>query len=239
MTITEEVSRMLENGNTDDVITYARKNYEQLECEMKGVKYEEPQKGNISMCEDCNIEMIVEYKEAILACPNCGLCEDYPIYETSYAHPMKKRKRCIYKRDDNFKVILDQFLCRGKQNVSNNVINILKEKVHNYTIPLTIPILECLLKEHRLMKYKKSIYYIFFKLTNQPVPYITPKEYDKIHRLFKIANDIYEQNHKPIDRKSFLNYPFVLKKIFIILWKADYANYIQPLKTHSKQKELE
>ena len=47
------------------------------------------------------------------------------------------------------------------------------------------------------------------------------------------------KNHKPIDRKSFLNYPFVLKKIFIILWKADYANYIQPLKTHSKQKELE
>ena len=39
-------------------------------------------------------------------------------------------------------------------------------------------------------------------------------------------------NHKPIDRKSFLNYPFVLKKIFIILWKAGYANYIQPLKTH-------
>ena len=87
------------------------------------------------------------------------------------------------------------------------------------------------------MKYKKSIYYIFFKLTNQPVPYVTSQEYDKIHRLFKIANDIYEQNHKPIDRKSFLNYPFVLKKIFIILWKADYANYIQPLKTAFKSRE--
>ena len=94
-----------------------------------------------------------------------------------------------------------------------------KRIVHNYTIPLTISTLECLLKEYLLMKYKKSIYDIFFKLTNQPVPYVTSQEYDKIHRLFKIVNNIYEHNHRPIDRKSFLNYPFVVKKIFIILGK--------------------
>ena len=97
MTITE-VSRMLENGNTDDVITHARKNYEQLECEMKKAKYEEAQKGNIGMCKDSNIETIVEYKEAILTCPNCSLYEDYPIYETSYAHPMKKEKDVYIKK---------------------------------------------------------------------------------------------------------------------------------------------
>ena len=45
--------------------------------------------------------------------------------------------------------------------------------------------------------------------------------------------------YKPNDRKSFLNYSFVLKKLLIMLGKVEYAKYIPQLKTHSKQKELE
>ena len=45
--------------------------------------------------------------------------------------------------------------------------------------------------------------------------------------------------YRPNDRKSFLNYSFVLKKLLIILGKVEYAKYIPQLKTHSKQKELE
>ena len=44
---------------------------------------------------------------------------------------------------------------------------------------------------------------------------------------------------KPKGRKSFLNYPFVLKQILLILGKVEYSQYIPQLKTHSKQKELE
>ena len=40
-------------------------------------------------------------------------------------------------------------------------------------------------------------------------------------------------------RKSFLNYSFVLKKILIMLGKVEYAKYVPPLKTHSKQNKLE
>ena len=57
-------------------------------------------KLNNNLCEQCNIEKIIEYEEAILVCPNCGLCEGYPIYVSSYTHIMKNRKRCIYKRDE-------------------------------------------------------------------------------------------------------------------------------------------
>ena len=46
-------------------------------------------------------------------------------------------------------------------------------------------------------------------------------------------------NYKPNDRKSFLNYSFVLKKLLIMLGKVEYAKCIPQLKTHSKQKELE
>ena len=110
--------------------------------------------------------------------------------------------------------------------------------LYNYEIPLTIPILECILKRNKIVKYKNSIYYIFFKLNNQPFPYITTKEYNLILNVFDVVSTIYDK-YKRKDRKSFLNYPFVLKQILIILGKAEYSKYIPQLKTHSKQKELE
>ena len=88
------------------------------------------------------------------------------------------------------------------------------------------------------MKYKNSIYFIFFKLKSQPLPYITITEKDMMLKLFDVVSTIYDKC-KPKGRKSFLNYPFVLKQILIVLGKNDYSKYIPQLKTKSKQKELE
>ena len=85
---------------------------------------------------------------------------------------------------------------------------------------------------------KNSIYYIFFKLKDQLFPYITMKEYGMMLNVFNVVGIIYNR-YKPKGRKSFLNYFFVLKKILIMLAKIEYTKYIPPLKTQSKQKELE
>ena len=110
--------------------------------------------------------------------------------------------------------------------------------LYPYEIPITIPILECILKRNKMMKYKNSIYFIFFKLSGVPFPCNTIKEYDLILNVFNFVSKIYDK-YKPKDRKSFLNYSFVLKQILIVLGKNDYEKYIPPLKTNSKQKELE
>ena len=110
--------------------------------------------------------------------------------------------------------------------------------LYNYTIPITIPILECILKRNELMMYNDSIYFIYFNLSGRSFPHITMKEYNMILNTFNIISSIYDK-YKPNDRKSFLNYSFVLKKLLIMLGKVEYAKYIPPLKTHSKQKELE
>ena len=88
------------------------------------------------------------------------------------------------------------------------------------------------------MKYKNSIYYVFFKLNNQPFPYIPTKEYNLILNVFAVVSTIYDK-YKPKGRKSFLNYSFVLKQILVILGKVEYSIYISQLKTHPKPKELE
>ena len=87
------------------------------------------------------------------------------------------RRKCIYKRLDNFKVILNQFFYGGKQFVPDDIMNAIRNEIHNrdnilynYEIPLMIPILECILKRSKMMKYKYGIYYIFFKISGQPFP---------------------------------------------------------------------
>ena len=155
------------------------------------------------------------------------------------------RRKCIYKRYDNFKVILNQFFYGRKRVVPDDVMVAIRHETHdetnilyNYTIPITIPILECILKRNELTKYKDSIYYIYFKLSGLPSPHITTKECNMMLKVFDVVSTIYDK-YKPKGRKSFLNYPFVLKRILIMRGMDQYAKCISQLKTNLKQKELE
>ena len=247
MSVIEEISRMSKSGYTDiEILEYICENYEELECELNGEEYKEPKKCDRYFCMGCKLRKIVDYERSILVCTKCGVFEYYPVHVQSYNHPMRySRRKCIYKRYDNFKVILNQFLYGGNRVVPDDIMETIRNEIHdetnilyNYTIPLTIPILECILKRNKMMKYKNSIYFIYFKLKSQPLPYITITEKDMMLNMFNVVSKIYDK-YKPKGRKSFLNYSFVLKKLLIMLGKVEYAKYIPKLKTHSKQKELE
>ena len=247
MLFIEEVSRMSKSGYSDmELLEYINEHFDEIECELNGEEYKEPKKHKRNFCIDCNLEMLIDYQKSILVCIKCGVFEYYPVYVSSYNHTMQpSRRKCIYKRSDNFKVILNQFLCKQNQKVPDEVIRTLWNQInnkdnllYNFTISLSITILECLLKKNKLMSYKKSIFYIYFKLMNQPFPYLKIEECNRARRIFTIASRLYDK-YKPKDRKSFLSYPFALKQILIVLGKNDYAKYIPPLKTNSKRKELE
>ena len=122
------------------------------------------------------------------------------------------RGKCIYKRSDNFKVILNQFFYGGKKLVPDDVMETIRDGIHektnilySYTIPIRIPILECILKRNELTMYKDSIYFIYFKLSGGSFPHITTKEYNTMLNTFNVISNKY----KPNGRKSFLNYSFV------------------------------
>ena len=243
----EEVSWMSKSGYSDiELLEYIDKHFDEIECELTGEEYKEPKKHDCYFCMDCKLRKIVDYERSTLVCTKCGLCEYYPVYVVSYNHTMQpSRRKCIYKRYDNFKVILNQFFYGGNRVVSDNIMKMIRDEIHDgtnilhpYEIPLTIPVLECILKRNELTMYKDSIYFIYFKLSGGSFPHITTKEYNVILNTFNGISSIYDK-YKPNDRKSFLNYSFVLKKLLIMLGKIEYAKYIPQLKTHSKQKELE
>ena len=247
MSVMEKISKLSKDGCDDDVLlNYIYENHDELECELNGDEFKEPKKHDRNFRIDCNVVKTIDHERSTLVCRKCGVFEYYPVHVSSYNHPMKpSRRKCVYKRCDNFKVILDQFLCIQNQKVPDEVIRTLWNQInnkdnllYNYTIPLTIPILECILKRNKMIKYKNSIYYIYFKLSGVPFPHINTKEYNMMLKVFDVVSTIYDK-YKPKGRKSFLNYPFVLKQILIMRNMDQYSKYIPKLKTHSKQKELE
>ena len=247
MSILETISMMSKYGYTDkELLEYIDKHYDEIECELNGDEFKEPKKHKRNFCIDCNLEMLIDYEKSTLVCTKCGVFEYYPHYVSSYNHTIQpSRRKCIYKRYDNFKVILNQFFYGGKRVVPDDIMETIRDEIHdetnilyNYTIPITIPILECILKRNELTRYKDSIYFIYFKLSGIPFPNIDTEEYNTILKVFDVVSTIYDK-YKPKGRKSFLNYPFVLKQILIMRNMDQYAKYIPKLKTHSKQKELE
>ena len=246
MLYTEEISWMSKSGYSDiELLEHIDKHYDEIECELNGEEYKEP-KHDCNLCIDCNVVKTIDYERSILVCTKCGLCEYYPVYVASYNHMMQPlRRKCIYKRSDNFKVILNQFFYGGKKLVPDDVMETIKDEIrneanilYNYTIPITIPVLECIVKRNELTMHKDSINFIYFKLSGGSFPHITMKEYNTILSVFNVVSSIYDK-YKPNDRKSFLNYSFVLKKLLIMLGKVEYAKSIPQLKTHSKHKEQE
>ena len=246
MSFIEEISWMSKSGYSDiELLEYIDKHFDEIECELNGEEYKEP-KHNRNLCIECNVVKTINYKRSTLVCTKCGLFEYYPVYAVSYNHMMQpSRRKCIYKGSDNFKVTLNQFFYGGKRVVPDDIMETIRGEIHvetnilyNYTIPITIPILECILKRNELTMYKDSIYFIYFKLSGGSFPHITTKVYNTILNTFNAISSIYDK-YKPNDRKSFLNYSFVLKKLLIMLGKVEYAKCIPQLKTHSKPKELE
>ena len=244
MSYVEEISWMSKSGYNDiELLEYIDEHFDKIECELNGEVYKEPKKRDHNFCMDCKLRKIVDYERSTLVCTKCGLCEYYPVYVALYNHMMQpSRRKCIYKRSDNFKAILNQFFYGGKRVVPDDIMETSRGEIHDGTnilypheIPLMIPILECILKRNELLMYRDSIYFIYFKLSGGSFPHITPKENNTMLNAFNVINSIYDK-YKPNDRKSFLNYSFVLKKLLIMLGKVEYA---PQLKTHSKQKELE
>ena len=247
MSVIKAISMMSKSGYSDrKLLEYIDKHYDEIECELNGEMYKDPKKRDRYFCMDRKLRKIVDYEKSTLVCTKCGVFEYYPFYVSSYNHTMQpSRRKCIYKRSDNFKVILNQFFYGGNRVVPDDIMKTIRDEIHdetnilyNYTIPITIPILECILKRNELTMYKCSIYFIYFKLSGVPFPHIDTKEYNTMLKVFDVVNTIYDK-YKPKGRKSFLNYSFVLKQILITRGMGQYAKYIPKLKTHLKQKELE
>ena len=126
---------MSKSGYSDiELLEYINKHFDEIECELNGEEYKEPKKHDCYFCMDCKLRKIVDYERSTLVCTKCGLCEYYPVYVVSYNHTMQpSRRKCIYKRSDNFKAILNQFFYGGKSVVPDDIMETTRGEIHDET----------------------------------------------------------------------------------------------------------
>ena len=114
MSVMKEISKLSKNGCNDAFLKYICENYDEIECELNGDECKESKRHSYDFCVACNKEKLLDSQKSILVFTKCGLCEYYSENVTSYNHSMKPlRRKSIYKRSDNFKGILNQFLYGG------------------------------------------------------------------------------------------------------------------------------
>ena len=135
MSVIEAISMMSKCGYSDrELLENIDKHCDEIEHELKGEVYKEPKKRDHKFCIECKLRKTVDYERSILTCTKCGVFEYYPVYVSSYNHTMQpSRRKCIYKRYDNFKVILNQFFYCGKRVVPDDIMETIRDEIHNET----------------------------------------------------------------------------------------------------------
>ena len=135
MSVIKAISMMSKSGYSDrELLGYIDKHYDEIECELNGEEYQEPKKCDRYFCMVCKLRKTVDYERSILTCTKCGVFEYYPVYVSSYNHKMQpSRRKCIYKRSDNFKVILNQFFYGGNELVPDDVMETIRDEMMELT----------------------------------------------------------------------------------------------------------
>ena len=135
MSVIKPISMMSKSGYSDrELLEYMDKHYDEIECELNGEEYKEPKKPDRYFCMDCKLRKTVDYERSILTCTKCGVFEYHPVYLSSYNHTMQPlRRKCICKRYDNFKTILNQFFYGGKRIVPDDVMEAIRDEIHDET----------------------------------------------------------------------------------------------------------
>lgn len=99
--------------------------------------------------------------------------------------------------------------------------------------PKARSVIKDILKKIREQGYYEHIPYIISKITEKPPIILSREVEDKIKQMFKQIQEPFAK-YCPSDRLNFLNYSYILNKIFKILKMEEYAKCFQLLKSPDK-----
>ena len=169
----------------------------------------------IKICEDCNIETILDNSESAYICPCCGYMETIIIDEEK-----QFKEYSPYKRLNHFKEWLNQFQAKQTPEIPEYVfINIVKELNKNRITDLSLlnkQYMKLILKKLQYNNYYEHIAYIINKLNNLPPPRIT-RDMEKIFISMFIQIQEPWELYKHSSRKNFMSYSYVLHKFCELL----------------------
>lgn len=195
---------------------------------------------NFEKCSNCKGELVIIDYEGIMVCKRCSHQEKYLIEheKPSYKEPPKEVNFYAYKRINHFREILAQFQAKESTQISEEIIEQIKDKVKKERITiatLTNEKTKQILKNLGYNKYYEHIPFIKEKLGIRP-PTMPIELETKLCNLFLEIQRPYAK-FCPLQRVNFLNYYYVLYKLCELLGEDKYLQHFYMLKDPIKRME--
>jgi hypothetical protein len=195
-------------------------------------------KISMKLCtnKECNYnEKTLIQSEGILLCQKCGTVENIIIESEIPSHKdiINDKPKYPYKKQNHLKEKLNQFQSKETTTIDDSIYTkiMLELKKQRIEINKVTPIIiKSILKKHRMTEYYEHLQQIYCKITgNQPI--ILSREIEeKIVNMFSDMQDSFKK-YCPAERSNFLNYSYVLHKLFKILNMDEYTIYFPLLKS--------
>jgi hypothetical protein len=196
------------------------------------------------VCEVCKKgEMIPQEEEGILICNNhfCGIFIPYIIDNAKPANkePPNEITYTAYARLNHFKEILSQFQAKETTQISDEVIEMIKNRIKKERIvdikQIDYVKMREILKTLNLNHYFEHIQYINSIFGIKP-PIMCEELYETLCVLFIEIQQPWAK-HCPANRSNFFNYTYTLYQLCVLLDQNQYLPFIPMLKDREKQLE--
>lgn len=132
---------------------------------------------------------------------------------------------------------LSQFQAKESTEISEDVINLIKEELKKQRIKnienMELSKLKSILKKLKLNDYYEHISYIKSQITKKSAPTISKETEDKLKKMFEQIQEPFAK-YRPPDRINFLSYSYVLHKFCQLLELDDFIKYFPLLKSRQK-----
>jgi hypothetical protein len=191
----------------------------------------ENQSINQTLCPDCR-------KPVDGVCEDCGCSYDEPELIVTDLYNYQARPQRLYNRLDHFKEVIGQFQGREGKQIPAEILERIKAELPEPKEATAVDVKKAI-RKLKLTKYMENFYYILFAVSGREPPYIRREVEDKMIRMFKQIDRVYDKVEHD-RRKSFLNYYYIIFKLLELmkeselLPKAPLIRTIVRLRQHDK-----
>jgi hypothetical protein len=194
----------------------------------------------IVKCLNCNIDKYLNNAEGSYICVKCGDTEATTIIENENSKEMQNDKpKYPYKKINHLKEKLNQLQSRETAEISDDIYNFILNELKKTKIrrdKCTPPDIRKILKKYKLTECYEHLQQIYCKISGSPPIILTRETEELIIFLFNKIQKPY-QKHRPKNKSNFLNYSYVLHKLFIKIGKPEYCKYFKLLTNKDKLME--
>lgn len=207
----------------------------------KGYACSKSKTSKIIVCSQCNIEKIFCQSDACYVCKECGETE-YILIEnevTTYKGDVEKQQKYPYKKVNHLKEKLNQFQSKESSDVPDEICRVVIKDLKKKRIDAkkcVPPDVMSILKKHRFTTSYEHLQQIYCKVSGANPITLSREIEETIINMFQSMQDSFHK-HCPESRSNFLNYAYVLNKLFRILEMEEHARFFALLKSKDKLRD--